>query len=103
MSSSGTLGVGNTSTAAGLGLLLGVALGGAGVYMWRDYSGDSRPPGQAGVEVTKTKVSALGRLQPSGGVISVFGLPGDRIERLSAKQGEQVAKDAILAELASRK
>jgi HlyD family secretion protein len=71
--------------------------------MWRDYSGDSRPPGQAGVEVTKTKVSALGRLQPSGGVISVFGLPGDRIERLSAKQGEQVAKDAILAELASRK
>jgi HlyD family secretion protein len=36
-------------------------------------------------------------------VISVFGLPGDRIEKLSAKQGEQVAKEAILAELASRK
>jgi HlyD family secretion protein len=80
-----------------------VALGGAGVYMWRNFSGDSRSPGQTGAEVTKTKVSALGRLQPSGGVISVFGLPGDRIEKLSAKQGEQVAKDAILAELASRK
>src|SRR6516165_4371769 len=103
MSSSGTLGVGNTSTAAGLGLLLGVTLGGAGVYVWKDFSGDSRSPGQTGVPVTKTRVGGLGRLQPSGGVISVFGLPGDRIEKLSAKQGEQVAKDAILAELASRK
>jgi HlyD family secretion protein len=36
-------------------------------------------------------------------VISVFGLPGDRIEKLSAKQGDEVAKDTILAELASHK
>jgi HlyD family secretion protein len=71
--------------------------------MWRDFSGESRSPGQAGVPVTKTKVSALGRLQPKGGLISVFGLPGDRIEKLSAKLGDKVAKDTILAELASRK
>jgi HlyD family secretion protein len=71
--------------------------------MWRNFSGDSRSPGQTGVEVTKTKVSALGRLQPDGGVISVFGLPGDRIEKLSAKLGDKVVKDTILAELASRK
>jgi HlyD family secretion protein len=45
----------------------------------------------------------LGRLQPKGGVISVYGLPGDRIERLSAKLGDKVDKDAILAELASHK
>jgi HlyD family secretion protein len=55
------------------------------------------------VEVTRTKVSALGRIQPNGGVINVFGLPNDRIEKLSAKQGDEVAKDSILAELASRK
>jgi HlyD family secretion protein len=91
------------STAAGLSLLFGVALGGAGVYMWRNFSGDSRSPGQTDVTVTKTKVSALGRLQPKGGVISVFGLPGDRIEMLSVKLGDRVVKDMILAELASRK
>jgi HlyD family secretion protein len=90
-------------TGAVLGLLVGVALGGAGVYWWRDYWGDSRSPEQTGAEAAKSKVSALGRLQPSGGVISVFGLPGDRIEKLAVKQGDKVAKDAIVAELASRK
>jgi HlyD family secretion protein len=88
---------------AGLGLLLGVALGGGGGYLWRDFAGHSRSPGQTDVEVTKIKVSALGRIQPKGGVISVFGLPGDRIEKLSAKLGDKVVKDTILAELASRK
>jgi HlyD family secretion protein len=99
----GAPGFRNPSTAGGLGLLLGIALGGAGVYTWKTLSGDGRSPGQTGVTVTKTKVSALGRLQPKGGVISVFGLPGDRIEKLSAKLGDKVGKDMILAELASRK
>ena len=103
MSSLGAHGFRNSSTAAGLGLLFGIALGGAGVYIWGNYVGESRSRGLTGVGVTKTKVSALGRLQPSGGVISVFGLPGDRIEKLSVKQGDKVAKDTILAELASRK
>jgi HlyD family secretion protein len=103
VSSPGTPGFRNPSTAGGLGLLLGIALGGAGVYLWKTFSGDGRSPGQTGVAITKTKVSALGRLQPKGGVISVFGLPGDRIEKLSAKQGDKVAKGTILAELASRK
>jgi HlyD family secretion protein len=99
----GTLGFRSTSTAAGLTLLLGVALGGAGAYVWRDYSEDHQTQAQTSVVVTRNKVSALGRIEPSGGVVSVFGLPGDRIEKLSAKQGDEVAKDAILAELASRK
>jgi HlyD family secretion protein len=85
-----------------LGLLLGIALVGAGAYIWRNFFGDSRA-GPTGIADTKTKVSALGRLQPKGGVISVFGLPGDRIERLSAKLGDVVVKDTILAELASHK
>jgi HlyD family secretion protein len=71
--------------------------------MWRNFAGDSRSQVQTDVAVTRTRVSALGRLQPSGGVISVFGLPGDRIVKLSVKQGDKVAKDTILAELASRK
>jgi HlyD family secretion protein len=103
MSSPGAHGFRNPLTAASLGLLFGIALGGAGVYVWRDFRGVARSPGQANAAVTKTKVSALGRLQPKGGVISVFGLPGDRIEKLSAKLGDKVAKDTVLAELASRK
>jgi HlyD family secretion protein len=71
--------------------------------MWRSLSGDSRSSGQAGATVTKTRVSALGRLQPKGGVISVFGLPNDRIEKVDVKLGDKVAKDTVLAELASRK
>jgi HlyD family secretion protein len=103
VSSPHTHGFANPSTAAGLGLLLGIALGGAGVYLWSNFAGEGRSSGQSGVPVTKGKVSALGRLQPRGGVISVFGLPVDRIETLSAKLGDKVAKDAVLAELASRK
>ena len=93
----------NSSTAAVLGVLVGAGLGGAGVYMWPDFLGYIRSPEQTGVDVGKTKVSALGRLQPSGGVISVFGLPGDRIVKLFVKQEDKVAKDTVLVELASRK
>ena len=103
MSSPGTISSRNPSTAAGLSLALGIALGAAGVYGWGHFSEMGRSPGQSGVAVAKTKVSALGRIEPSGGVISVFGPPGDRIEKLWAKQGDDVAKDTILAELASRK
>ena len=93
----------SASTATGLGIVLGVALGGGGVYTWKNFTGGGSSPGGTGVAVAKTKVSALGRLQPSGGVISVFGLPGDRIEKLTVKEGDKVAKDAIVAELASHK
>jgi HlyD family secretion protein len=94
---------GKPSTSIVLALLIGVALGGGGVYAWKTYFGDNRPLAQTPVAITKTKVSALGRIQPKGGVISVFGLPGDRIEKLLVKQGDKVDKDTILAELASRK
>jgi HlyD family secretion protein len=103
VSSSGSPGFRNSSTAAGLTLVLGLALGGAGDYVWKYFSEDRRSQEQTDVAVTKTKVSALGRLEPRGGVISVFGLPGDRIEKLSAVQGDEVARDTILAELASRR
>jgi HlyD family secretion protein len=92
----------NPRTTAALGLLLGIALGVAGAYMLGG-AGSSLWRKQTGTPVTKTKVSSLGRIQPKGGVISVFGPPGDRIEKLSAKLGDQVAKDTVLAELASRK
>jgi HlyD family secretion protein len=71
--------------------------------MLRDYWTDRDSSRQTGVTDTRTKVSALGWLQPKAGVISVFGLPADRIEKIFCKQGDKVAKDTILAELATRK
>jgi HlyD family secretion protein len=103
MSSPSTHGFRYSSIVAILCLLLGIALGGAGVSMWKAFWGDSRSQGPTDIAVTKTRISALGKIEPRGGVISVFGLPGDRIERLSVKQGDKVAKDTILAELASHK
>jgi HlyD family secretion protein len=103
VSSPGTPRFGSTTTAAVLSLVLGVALGGAGMYYWKIFRGDRGAPGQTGLTITKTKVSALGRIQPKGGVISVFGVPGDRIDKLSVKLDDKVAKDTVLVELASRK
>ena len=45
--------------------------------------------------------SALGRLQPSGGIISIVAQPGDRIDRLYVHQGEWVAQGYELVKLAS--
>jgi HlyD family secretion protein len=100
MLSPATSAFGRPRTTATLGLVLGIALGGAGAYMLGSAGTSTRQPDGA---VAKTKVSSLGRIQPNGGVISVFGLPGDRIEKLSVKLGDEVAKDTILAELSSRK
>ena len=103
MSSPGTPGSRSPPIVAAVSLVVGVALGGAGAHMWRQFTEERRSSGPISSEVTRTKVSALGRIEPRGGLLSVFGLPGDRIEKLSAEQGDEVARDAILAELTSRK
>ncbi len=56
-------------------------------------SKDSVPPAAGTVE-------ALGRLQPSGGLISVFGPPGDKIVKFNVAVGETVPEEKILAQLA---
>jgi HlyD family secretion protein len=102
MSLTATSGFRNSRATGALGLLLGIALGVAGTYVLGSASPFTWKK-QTDNVVTKTKVGSLGRIEPKGGVISVFGLPGDRIDKLSAKLGDEVAKDTVLAELASRK
>jgi HlyD family secretion protein len=48
-------------------------------------------------------IEALGRVQPTGGVISVFGPPGDRVLELKVKLGDPVEKGALLAVLSGDK
>ena len=47
-------------------------------------------------------VSSLGKLMPSGGLVSVVGPPGDRIEKFYVKAGQVVVAGKELAQLASR-
>jgi HlyD family secretion protein len=94
---------GQASTAAVVGLVVGCALGAGGMYVANTYLGDRpAPPATPGSLPAKTKVAALGRIQPQNGVIPVFGLPGDRITKLPVKQGDKVTTETVIAELASR-
>lgn len=53
--------------------------------------------------VRPPQVSALGRLEPKGGLLDVGGMTGDRIGKLLVSEGDEVAADAPLAELESLK
>jgi HlyD family secretion protein len=48
------------------------------------------------------EVAALGRLEPSGKVIDIGAIPGERLLSLLVEEGQTVAKDAPLAYLESR-
>lgn len=47
------------------------------------------------------RVTALARLEPAGGVISINGTPGDRLETLEVQLGDHVKKQELLATLES--
>ncbi len=49
----------------------------------------------------RVDVVALGRLEPEGEVIRVGGPTGDRIQRLSLKEGDLIAKGAVIGYLES--
>jgi HlyD family secretion protein len=87
--------------------LVAVAAGAAGGYFLAGRLHTPTPGGEAELPAgpaSKDKVTALGRLQPEGGVVPVYGPPGDRIAKLYPLAPGAVLKvgDPI-AELASRK
>jgi HlyD family secretion protein len=49
----------------------------------------------------RVEVVALGRLEPQGQVVRVGGPTGERIQRLNVKEGDRVAKGAVLGYLES--
>ena len=83
--------------------LLAFALGGAAVYFLLPKPPAVESRGGAEPSAPTARVSALGRLQPAGGVIPVYGPPGDRIAEMPALAPGQVLKaGAPVATLASR-
>jgi HlyD family secretion protein len=84
-------------------MLVSFIAGGVLVYFGKEYiPGTTAPPPRTTAALQRTKISALGRLAPRGGVIPVFGPPGDRVLELKVTQGDQVKLDQPLAILASR-
>lgn len=85
--------------AVAIGLAAGYFL--AGKFPQSSTTPGAGTPGEA--TAVKDRITALGRLQPEGGVVPVYGPPGDRIEKLYPfAPGTSLKAGAPIAELASR-
>jgi HlyD family secretion protein len=62
----------------------------------QEGTGSSSAPGR-----TATKVVALARLEPEGGIINLAGPPGDRIRLVKCQLGQQMKEGETLIELES--
>jgi HlyD family secretion protein len=88
-----------------VGLLVGaIALTGLGIVklaipMSEKLHAVEQPP--VATLPQRVDVVALGRLEPEGDVIRVGGPTGERIQRLSVKEGDLIAKGAVIGYLES--
>ncbi|MBA4190296.1 MAG: hypothetical protein C0467_20105 [Planctomycetaceae bacterium] len=86
-----------------LALVAALGAGAAGGYMIASNAGTTPATPEQPVARAE-RVTALGRLQPAGSVVPVFGPPGDRIAKMfDVKPGDEVKAGTPVAELASRK
>ncbi len=85
-----------------LSLVLNLALAGAVAYF---FFGEKLFPKPKPVAValeplsSDSPVQALGRVQPAGGLLNVFGPPGDRLAEFTTKLGQTVEGKTKLAKL----
>lgn len=88
-----------------LAALAALAAGAAGGYFLAGRANKSAPRSEPPAGPTAgDRVTALGRLQPAGGVVPVYGPPGDRITKLfPLAPGQALGAGAPVAELASRR
>jgi HlyD family secretion protein len=84
--------------------LVGLALGGAGMHFWRVHAAaESAPLKQPqAARPPRSAASALGRIQPGSGVISLGVSLPDHLAKLFVEEGQEVKEGATLAELGSR-
>ncbi len=87
-----------------LAVVAAITAGGAGGYLIASRGATSSATTAEKAAQRSDKVIALGRLQPTKGVIPIYGPPGDRIARLfPVAPGTVLAEGAPIAELDSTK
>lgn len=85
-----------------IALIAALAVGGVGGYLIASRPG-SHAVTPSSVSAKPSRITALGRLQPAGGVVPVFGPPGDRIGSMPAlAPGSELTLGQEIAVLASR-
>lgn len=96
---------GRTFTTVLLALLAAAVGGGGGYWLGRQTEVETaRIPVADRPGPTKDRITALGRIQPEGGVVPVYGPPGDRLAQLEPLAPGQLLKAGDkIGELASRK
>jgi HlyD family secretion protein len=89
------------------GLLVGVVLGGLGMWYFLPTPDSTSNGGTSATAAGRRKaIPALGRLEPVGGVLSIYGQPGDRIlkfENHADQIGTEVKVGELLVEMAGDK
>lgn len=85
--------VANLALAGGVGYLL---------LQPKATTNDGNPRAGSG-DGSDKEVNALGRIQPAGGLISVYGIPGDQIAALTVKVGDTLAPAQTLGTLSGEK
>jgi HlyD family secretion protein len=87
-----------------LAILAALGAGAAGGYLIAIRAASPTASGAEPAGSRPERVTSLGRLQPAGGVVPVFGPPGDRIAKMyKVHPGDRLEVDTPVAELASRK
>src|SRR5215207_8583501 len=86
-----------------LAVLVALAVGGAGGYFFPKPDANAAKNKARSTEESGKRITALGRLQPAGGVIPVFGPPGDQIVELDEKlaPGVTLEKGKVIGKLKS--
>jgi HlyD family secretion protein len=86
-----------------LGLVLGAAVASAGIvgYRWLNPPPVPEPDDASGGSsvLAGDQVTALGRLEPAGGVVSVGAPPGYRLDSLAVKVGDDVEEGEEIGRL----
>lgn len=86
------------SLLANVGLALGV-----GWFALKSKPADAPEKRTGTGQGSDQEVNALGRIQPAGGLISVYGVPGDQLASLGVKVGDTVTAGQKLGELSGEK
>ena len=83
--------------------VLGMALGGAGIYFWNERKEPPQAPAPQNQGARPVRAaSALGRIQPAGGILTLGTSLPDRLGKLFVDEGKTVEEGEVLAELESR-